>query len=196
MVETQTPQPVVSDDAETPASQPTSIPTGLRELDAPEQDMQLTDEGPVIVWTASEYIAHDKSVSWFASLIAVAVVVAALLYLITRDLFIVFVSLFGALMVAVYGSRKPRQLQYQLDHGGITAGKRFYGYEEFRNFSVVQEDAFASIVFTPLKRFAIPLTIYYPPEYEDAIAELLVDRVPFERQTLDPVERLMRKIRF
>lgn len=196
MVETQTPQPVVSDDLDTPPSPPSAIPTGLKELDAPEQELQPSEDGPAIVWTASEYIAHDKSGSWYTSLALVAVVVAGIFYLITRDLFIVFVSLFGAFMVGVYGSRKPRQLQYQLDLGGITAGKRFYAYEEFRNFSVVPEGAFASIVFMPLKRFAIPLTIYYPPEHEEEIVTLLADRLPFERQTLDPVERLMRKIRF
>lgn len=196
MVEAQTPQPVVSDDLEAAAPQSTAVPTGIKAIDEPEQEAQFAEDAPAIVWTASEFIAHDKSASWYTTLALTSAAIAGLFYAITRDFFIVFVALFGGLMVGVYGSRKPRQLQYQLDLDGITAGKRFYAYEEFRNFSIVPEGAFASIVFMPLKRFAIPLTVYYPPEYEEVIAALLADHLPFERQTLDPVERLMRKIRF
>ena len=50
-----------------------------------------------VIWTASEYIAHDKDFGWYAGLGLVAVVLSALLYVITREYISVFVALFGAL---------------------------------------------------------------------------------------------------
>jgi hypothetical protein len=38
---------------------------------------------------------------------------------------------------------------------------------------VVPEGAFNSIVFMPLKRFAVPLSIYYDPKDEDKIIAVL-----------------------
>ncbi len=48
----------------------------------------------------------------------------------------------------------------------------------------------------PLKRFMPPITLYYPPDQEDAVINALAAYLPHEDRTHDPVDRLMRKIRF
>lgn len=149
-----------------------------------------------ISWTASEFIAHEKSASWYLSLGGVAVVVATLIWLITRDLVSSGVVLFGALMLGIYGARKPRQLPYRVDSYGVQIGPKYYSYQSFRSFSVVAEGAFSSIMFMPLKRFSPALSIYYDPNDEVAILNLVALQLPHEQRNQDLIDRLMHSIRF
>ncbi|PIZ63306.1 hypothetical protein COY17_00815 [Candidatus Saccharibacteria bacterium CG_4_10_14_0_2_um_filter_52_9] len=149
-----------------------------------------------ISWTASEFVAHHKSAGWYGLLALAAAGIAGLILFITHDGISVAVVIVAALLLAVYAARQPRQLQYRLDGQGIIIGDKHYGYHEFRSFSVLPEGAFSSIVFMPLKRFAPPISIYYAPEDEDGILNLLSERLPFEQARRDAVDSLMRRIRF
>lgn len=164
--------------------------------DTPHDPRPSPAEERTINWTASEFIAHQKSIGWYAALAAVAVIVAGLIYVLTKDKISTIVVLIGALALGFYGARQPRQLDYRLDSAGVTIGSRYHGYEEFRSFAIVPEGAFSSIVFMPLKRFALLTTIYYAPADEDKIVQLLSNILPLEQHRLDPVDQLMRRIRF
>jgi hypothetical protein len=48
----------------------------------------------------------------------------------------------------------------------------------------------------PLKRFATLTTVYYAPEDEDKIVNLLSKHLPLEEHKLDAVDHLMQRIRF
>lgn len=149
-----------------------------------------------VTWTASEFIAHDKSAGWYFGLAGAAIVIAGLVYLVTRDTISALVVLVAAFALGILGARKPRQLQYQLSFEGVQVGSKYYDFNAFRSFSVVPEGAFSSVVFMPLKRFAPLLTIYYAPEDEEKIINLLSNRLPFEERKADAVDSLMRHIRF
>ena len=149
-----------------------------------------------VSWTASEFVAHEKSAGWYGGLAAVAAVVAALVYLLTRDIISTAVVLICGGAFGVLGGKKPRQLQYHLDSSGVTIGSKHFDYEMFRSFSVVPEGAFSSIVFMPLKRFAPLTTIYYAPEDEGKIINILTDRLPFEERKDAMIDSLMKRVRF
>ena len=106
------------------------------------------------------------------------------------------VTVLAALVFGVYAGHKPRELQYQLDFKGLTVGDKHFGYDQFRSFSVLPEGAFSSIVFMPLKRFAVTTTIYYAPEDEDRIVKVLSDHLPLENRGHDAIDRLMHRIHF
>lgn len=147
-------------------------------------------------WTASEFIAHHKTARWYGVLAAGALGGAFLVWLLTRDKISAAVVLFGALMFGVYANRQPRQLQYLLDGSGLTIDTKYYPYDTFRSFSVIDEGVFSSIMFIPLKRFAPGVSIYFVPQDEAAIITLLSDRLPSEDRGHDPLDRLMNRIRF
>lgn len=170
---------------------PQGVPTGLEQ---PEETNNPNAEE--INWTASEFVAHEKSAGWYIGLAMAAAAIAGIVYLITRDLVSVGVVLFGSFMLGVYGARQPRQLEYRLDTRGVSIGPKYYEYSEFRTFSIMPEGAFSSIVFMPLKRFAPTTTIYYDPKDEDNIVNILSNCLPFEEGKHDMVDRLMRRIRF
>jgi hypothetical protein len=149
-----------------------------------------------INWTASEFIAHQKSAGWYAKLATATLVLAAAVWYITKDKVTPIVIVVCAFTLGFYASRQPRQLQYRLDDHGITIGEKFSSFNDFRSFSVVREGAFDSLVLMPLKRFAQLTTIYYAPELADQIIAFLADRLPMEERRADLLDRLMTHIHF
>lgn len=164
--------------------------------DDTSQSAGPVDPSQTIAWTASEFVAHEKTTGWYLGLLGAAVAVAGLVYLVTRDIISTAVVLIGAAAFGILASRKPKQQQYSLDPYGLTIGQKHYDYSTFRSFSVVPEGAFSSIVFMPLKRFAQTATIYYAPEDEDKIVDLISQSLPFEEHRADAVDSLMKRIRF
>jgi hypothetical protein len=194
------PQPSVP--PQPPEQEPQQAPEQSAEVlaDATEPIYQpypaTSDEPDSISWTASEFVAHDKSSEWYMLLGLGTVAAAGIMYVLTKDFVSVGVIILAAIIFAVYAAHKPRQLQYRVDLRGITIGGKTYGYDQFRSFSVVPEGAFSSIVFMPLKRFAVPVSIYYAPQDEEKIVELLSEQLPYEQRRRDAVDSLMRKVRF
>ena len=149
-----------------------------------------------VEWTASEFIVHDKSPLWYVILGALTIAVAVLLYFLTHDVISVGVVVILGIIVGVAAWRKPRIVSYRVDRGGISVGKAFHPYGGFKSFAVIDEGAFASITFLPMKRFALPLSIYFSPEDEPKIMDVLASHLPVEPGQLDSLDRFMRNIHF
>jgi hypothetical protein len=154
------------------------------------------DEGDAISWTASEFLIHQKDFGWYAMLALGTIVIGAVVALITRDKISVGVVGILGIVFGISAARQPRTLQYRIDEAGIHMGDKSYPYEEFKFFSVVEEGPIHSIMLMPLKRFMPGVTLYYPPEQESAIGEVLSLYLPHEERKPDMVDRLMHKVRF
>jgi hypothetical protein len=191
-----TQQSVVSTPIEPVENMSATPPLSDPEPQGPSANYTHEQTDDAITWTASEFIAHHKTSGWYALLLLASVVGAGLIWLVTRDILSAVVVVFAGAMLATYAARKPRQLNYQLDPAGLTIGTRHYSYNEFRSFSIVPEGAFSSIVFSPLKRFGTLTTIYYDPQDEERIVETISHRLPHEEHRPDPIDGMMRRIRF
>jgi hypothetical protein len=165
-----------------PDEQPAHAP-----IDRIEQD---------VTWTASEFVAHNKGFNWYAILLLVAVGLAAAVWFLTSDLISVAVIVVVAILLGVAATRKPRVLEYHLDSDGLEIAGKFYPYSEFRSFSVMQEGAFSSIMLVPMRRFSPPISIYYAPEDEDEIVDVISLHLPHEERQHDMIDRFARRIRF
>ncbi len=153
-------------------------------------------EAPIVTWTASEFISHDKSTGWYALLGVGTAALAAVVYLLTHDTVSTGVVVVVAIVFGILAARKPRELEYSVDDKGVKVGDKFYPFSGFRSFSIVQEDAVESIWFMPLKRFMPPLTIYFDPRDGQKIVDVLSQTLPMENRQLDAVDRLMHRLRF
>lgn len=149
-----------------------------------------------VVWTASEFIHHHKDASWFIGLAVVSLLGAGLVYVTTRDSVTFAMVLTVLVMLGIFASRKPRVLRYMLDESGISIAEKHYPYEEFKTFSVQDEGGFHSISLVPLKRINPGLSLYYPPEQENEIVEMISLYLPYEERQPDIVDRLMKRVRF
>lgn len=193
------PQPPAEIQPQTTPDNAAFIPAqpGSNEYDEPpfQTNSAEPSRGP-ISWTASEFIAHSKSLSWYMILFGAAAAISVLVWLLTKDVFSAAVVLVAIGVLGAYGSRKPRELQYIVDEQAVSIGQKQYGYHTFRSFSVIIEGAFSSIEFIPLKRFAPAITIYYDPKDEDDIVDVLSQHLPFEPRKRDAIDQLMHRIRF
>lgn len=149
-----------------------------------------------VSWTASEFIAHQKTAGWYGMLAAVSLILTVSVYFLTKDFITTGFVIFGAVILGYYASRQPRELNYQINENSVVIGAKSYGYDEFRSFSIMTEGAFSSVIFMPLKRFAPLRAIYFAPEHEDQIIGILMPRLPFEEHSHDLIDRLMLRIRF
>ncbi len=149
-----------------------------------------------VTWTASEFIDHEKAASWFIILFAGGAGAVTLIYLITRDVVTVVVIGMAVILFAMAAQRKPRTLTYEINSNGVTIGPKTYPYTQFKSFAVLEEGAFNSIQLMPLKRFMPPISLYCPPEQEQQVIDALGNYLPHEERRHDPIDRIMRKVRF
>jgi len=164
-----------------------------QEADRANAKWQLPED---ISWTASEFIEHPKDASWYGLLVLVGLSLAAVGYLVTKDVISTGVIIIVAAMFGFYAGHKPRTQQYHLSPQGLQIGAKVYNFQGFKNFSVTEEGAITNIAFIPLKRFAPPLAIYVSTDLEERVLDYLSLFLPFEQRHADPIEGLLRRIRF
>lgn len=163
-----------------------------------EVEESIQNEGSIIIsWTASEFIAFEKSSSWFIKALGVNLVIVVLVFLITSRDIISTVSVFIlGLFFMVLAKRQPRVLDYAVTNKGIDIGGKLYSYNILKSFSVIEEGAISSIDILPLKRYMPSLSIYYEPQDEPKIVEALSAYLPQDNRKQPLVDKLMHKIRF
>lgn len=166
------------------------------DYDTPDSSSPGLPADRTITWTASEYIAHHKTAKWYVMLSIGALLLALIVWILTKDEISAAVVIIGALFLGVYGSRPPRELQYQLNTDYLIIGQKQFDLADFRSFTIDDQQSFANINLMPLKRFATGLSIYYDPADEDEIIGILSAHLPLEEHQSDPIDRLMHRIRF
>jgi hypothetical protein len=167
----------------------------------PEGDnIQAEYEAPAqreaISWTASEFIAHEKGLSWYVIFGVVTALLTLITYFVTHEVISPIIILIVAIAFAVFAARSPRTLPYQIDSHGVHIDQKTYPYEVFKSFSLIQEGGIRSVVLMPLKRFMPPLSLYMDPADEEKIVDVLADYLPVEQREQDPIDKLMRRLRF
>jgi hypothetical protein len=151
--------------------------------------------GSNITWTASEYVEHQRGVGWYASLVIATVVLAAGIYLITKDYFATGTIIVLGIIVGVFAGHKPGQIDFELSDSGLRVGEKNYSYSLFRSFSIFREGKLSSINLTPIKRFMPPISAYFDPKDEKKIVDLLGEHIPFEPRNPGVIDRLSLRLR-
>ncbi len=147
-------------------------------------------------WEASEYIHHQKSMAWYLALTGATLLLAAILYLILRDVWSLVVMAVMYAAITVYARREPQVLKYSVGAEGIMIGEKHFTYDQFKSFSVMQETGVPSISLDPTQRFMPAVSIYFAPEDGDKIVNELAKFLPHEQKTSSVVDRAMLKLRF
>lgn len=150
--------------------------------------------GVTVSWEAEEYITHDKNAGWYIGLVIVCLALIALSIWLQQWIFIaVIVLAFISLMI--YELRPPRKLKYTVDAKGLTEGEKFYKFEDYRAFGILQDDQNFAIVIMPRKRFAPSVTVYFPKAKGEEIVDVFGARLPMEEVKLDFLDKIVRKLR-
>lgn len=158
------------------------------------QNEPLTDG--VVSWSASEYVSHQKGASWYLKLALVGLLVSVIVFLMTRDFISTGVVIFAAAIMGILSAKQPRVLEYRLNGHGLSVGGKFYDYTMFKSFSVIDDGGPKSIILMPLKRFMPLLSVYFDPEDEEKVLDILSSHLAFDHREYDMVDKFMRKVRF
>ncbi len=164
---------------------------------APNQPKQGVSSENTIQWQASEFVDHQKTKGWFLLCGVGAVVLGAVIYLIAgHNILSTVVVVVAMLTFGIYAGQKPRTLTYALLPGVLKIGTKQYSYDDFKTFNVIQEGVLNGVVLQPLRRFMPPLTLYFAEEDGEKIFDILASHIPHEERAVDPIDNLMRRIRF
>ncbi len=166
------------------------------EASVPQSQQPATANPQPISWTGSEFISNQKNGGWYLALTGFIIVICAIIYFISKDIIsIVFIAIMGVLFAIIAG-RKPRELQYSIDDQGVHVGQKSYMFTDFKSFSLNRHGAIGYVSLLPLHRFHNELSIYFPPENEQAIFDALATHIPNEQRRETSVDKLTKLIRF
>ncbi len=187
------PQPV----PEQPITPAPQAPSPSMPSDEPMQSPQpANSQEPSLSWTASEYLHHDKTAKWYLAGTFGAAVIAAIVYFATRDVVsagIVFVALAG---LVVFAARQPKVQDYAVEGNAIRVGNKVYALSDFKSFSFSEDATIIEVSMVPLKRFMPMVTIHVDPEQVDSLIDHLVAYLPMEQHKADPMDGLLKRLRF
>ena len=163
--------------------------------DSVEEDELAVSDEPAFQWQASEYVQHHKGAGWYMGLAGVFLILLGVA-IFTQQWLSIAVFVVMAVAVVVYAHKPPRILTYMLDFKGITIEDKFYGYDQFRSFAVLQNSEWHAIDLEPTQRFMPRLTVIFVSEDLDGIVEHLSLHLPRSDRQPDLIERLTRYVRF
>jgi hypothetical protein len=149
-----------------------------------------------INWSASEFIAHEKNITWYVILLVVTLVAGAIVYYLTNDKISTVVIILAGVIFGIYGARKPRLIDYKINSSGITVQTKLFSYDAFKSFEIVEDSIIPNIVLIPLKRFMPSLSIYLDPNTQEEVVKILSAWLPQDFHQQDLIERFVQRVRF
>ncbi len=149
-----------------------------------------------VSWTASEFIAYQKSGGWYFAIFMALLGIIAVIYLLTRDTISTVVTFIIGVLFIGLASRKPRVLNYQITDKGVKIGEKLYSFTSLKSFAVIDEGTMHSIDLLPLQRFMPAISMYYEPQEEEQIVQTLGFYLPKEDRKQPLIDQLMHRIRF
>jgi hypothetical protein len=162
----------------------------------PEMGGSTTSHPTEATWSASEFIDHDKGFGWYVTLVSIIAALDVLVFIFIHDVVSIVALTAMGILFGIVAGRKPRVLEYKLDSGGLTIGSTFHPYAEFKSFALMDDGAFPSIMFLPLKRFMPPVSVYYEANDQQRITDVLSQYLPIEMREHDAIDRFSKRIRF
>lgn len=178
-------------------AQPEVAETGQQlPKEEPKPSQPVLDPGKsVLIWSATEYLHHDKNFLWYGGVLVAGVAIGGATYLITEDAFSAAIMPIVAVIVAIFGARKPKELPYEITENGISINGIYRPFSDFKTFTIIHEGQFSSLMLQPVKRFMPSLSVYFAPDNAEQVIEVLSQHMPHEEGKIDAVERLARHLR-
>lgn len=153
------------------------------------------DSSVLLRWQGSEYLTHDRGMSWYVVMVVVVLVLVALAVFVLKSVTFAILVPVMAVALLIYVHRTPELLNYTLSHKGLHMNDKIYTYDRFKSFGVVQHGNVNSIVLVPRKRFQIGQTVYFPAEIGEQLVDMLAARLPMKEVKPDAIDKLIMRLR-
>lgn len=97
---------------------------------------QTMDNQKIVSWEVFEYEKYQRSKTWY--IIASIIAALLLLYSILSSNFLFAIIIITATVIMIlHDGQEPLLIKIKLTDEGIVVGKKFYDYDEIKNFSIV-----------------------------------------------------------
>jgi len=90
----------------------------------------------IISWTIAEYDKHERNKRWYIVAIIIALLLLFYSFMSANFLFAVIIVVV-ALVVVLHDGQEPGQVKFSLTDEGVMVGRKFYDYDEIKDFSIV-----------------------------------------------------------
>jgi hypothetical protein len=90
----------------------------------------------IIGWTVAEYDKHERSKGWYITASIIALLLLFYSFMSANFLFAVIIVVV-ALVVILHDGQDPDKVKFSLTDEGVMIGRKFYDYDEIKDFSIV-----------------------------------------------------------
>jgi len=150
----------------------------------------------IMSWQVPEYDKHERGQGWYIVSVIFGLFFLIYAFLSSNFLFAAIIII-GALVIIMHDGREPMKVEFGITDEGLIVGKRFYDYDEIKDFSIVYKphQAVKNLYFefkSVLKpRLSIPLNNLNPLP----IRENLLKYLPEDLERTDqPVSEALAKM--
>lgn len=149
-----------------------------------------------INWVAPEYEYIPKSNNWFWSVGIVTGSIAFASILLGNSLFAILVLIAGFTII-LYGTRKPRKVEFSVNPKGIKIGDRLFAFENLQSFWIYYDPPYRKYVAVEPKKILMPIiSIPLADTNPNIIREYLVKFLKEERREESFVATITRFLGF
>lgn len=152
-------------------------------------------KGPFI-WEAHEYVFQEKTSDWYWA-VGIVVVSVAVLVIIFGNLLLALLILLSGFVLALFASKKPDLVRFEVSKKGIMIDKTLYPYGTLDSFWVEDNDhlGFHSKLLIKSQKVVMPLIVIplegtNPEEVRDFLLDHLLEEHHSESIGKHILERL------
>ena len=90
----------------------------------------------IINWQVPEYERHERSKVWYINASIISLLLLLYCFL-TGNFLFAMIIIIVAFVIILHDGRQPERVQISLTDEGVKVGKKFYDYDEIKDFSLV-----------------------------------------------------------
>ncbi len=138
-----------------------------------------------IRWQAPEYTHYEKSSDWYWALGIVALSGAVTALILKNILFALFIII-AAFTVALFASRKPQLVHFELQRRGIAIDETLYPFNTLESFWIHEDEHGHHMLILKSERFFMPHIVIPLTQNIEMIHDTLSERLT-EEEMQEPV---------
>ncbi|MFH1772991.1 MAG: hypothetical protein ABH818_01365 [Patescibacteria group bacterium] len=147
------------------------------------------DNQKIISWEVLEYEKYERSKIWYV----VASLVAALLLLysiLTSNFLFAIIIVASVIIIILHDGQEPTLIKIDLTDEGVIVGKKFYDYDEIKNFSIIYKprqdvkNLYFEFQNSFKHRLSIPLNNIDPLRVRDTLLQYIEEDLERTNQPL------------
>lgn len=101
------------------------------------ENSQIINYGEEIIgWQIPEYEKHKRTKLWYVMIIIIALALLLFAFFTKNFLFAVIIIMAGFVII-LHDGREPELVKITVTDEGIIVGRKFYDYDEIKDFSIV-----------------------------------------------------------